>query len=384
MKFWSILFIFEVISMNGSETTKVIQNLLSSADMKKIIDRSKSVDDLIEEARGEWAYDVFGRRPSAAYASNGIIDPTNLDMVSMMAALADRNAVINIPEYQPRRAMTSKEGEWVVSDKNRHGKLVGLGANKKVFSFFARILDQNVINTENNEVGAYRNFLLTDLNGNLYKGLDCIQIVPNAKENEFILDSGIAIGDKIYFKNFVTPQLWSSFYSGNYAKLKALETRLDDEAKYYRKSASELKECIKFLDDYEGPFAYWNDQIVERGESIPVKVDAFEVKMDVPLQGAYKPVQFSKQGYSIANRRAKELTYSILPRLRFSSRAVELAFKRYGRDGENNPGWIIPEIESEYVIPGKRTEWNRLELGNGYSIRFRRYEKTERVNPDSV
>ncbi|MDD5416938.1 MAG: hypothetical protein PHU12_03100 [Candidatus Aenigmarchaeota archaeon] len=360
-----------------SKAAKTIDDLVYSSEMERITNRGKSVDYLISEVKTEWAYNLQDRKPAPAYLENGNIRPTNLDMASIMSTLADRNAIINIPQYQSRRAKTKKEGEWVISDKNRHGKLIGLNADKEVFSFSARIVDQNVINTADNEIGAYRNFLLTDLEGELYKGLDSIQVKLTEDEERFMRKNGVSIGDNIPIKNFVTPQLWSSFLGAPYAKLKALETRLEDEAKYYRTVASELKENL----DIRGVRnSFKHKSKTEVGESKPIKVHAFKAEMDIPMHGEYPSVSHTIGGYQTARKIAKELTYNVLPRLRFNSRTVELAFDKHGKEGLNTPGWDVPDIESEFIIPGKRTEWNKMDLGNDVLLRFRTYEKTERVN----
>ncbi len=367
-----------------TQITKTIEEFLDSPAMGQITDRKKSIDGLIEEVKSEWTYDLFERKPAPAYMQSGLVKATNLDLASMISALADRNAVINIPDYESRRAKTKKSNEWVVSDKNRHGQLVGLTANREVFSFSARIVDQNVVNTETNETGAYRNFMLTDLDGHMYDGWNTIQIHPTAKENKFINERDIAVGNVILFKNFVTPQLWISFFGEPYIKLKALETRVNDEASYYRNVALQLKEGLHKLSkkSYIAPLLEKDSAEVQRGESIPIKVDAFKAEMDIPLHGEYPSVPHSRKGYEIASERARLLTYTVGPRLRFSSRAVELA---YAKNGEGNlPGWKVPEIERGYIAPGKRTEWNRISFSNDCALRFRTYEKTERVNPSSV
>ncbi len=359
--------------------TKAIDDLLESESIQMITDRSKPVNALVNEIRTEWAYDLYARRPSPAYMANGQIKPTSLDLVSFMAALADRNAVINIPNYERRRAKNVKEGEWVVSAENRHGKLTGLSANKETFSFSARILDQNVVKTEQDEVGAHRNFLLTDLNGSLYRGWNVIQIHPTAEENRFIRQTGIVIGNKIYFQNFVAPQLWSSFFGAPYIKLKALETRLEDEAQHYRSAVNNMNARFERR---PAKHTTWQGNGFAKVDSVPIEVTAFKAEMDLPLRGTYRTIPRTNEAYVATKAWANELAYGILPRLRFSSRAVELAFHEHGNT-KASPGWSIPRMQ-HYTAPGKRTEWNRMNLGGGYALRFREYQKTERVEPRSV
>ncbi len=366
--------------------SQTIENLIGSPEMETITDRSQPVNGLVDEVKAEWAYDMLERKPAPAYVENGLTHASDIDLVSVLSALDDRNAIINIPEYDRRRAKTTREDEWVVSDKNRHGKLIGLVSNKDVFSFSVRIYDQNVVNTDTNETGAYRNFLVTDLEGQMYKGWSTIEFRGTEEEKDFFDKSGIALGNSIPVKNFVTPQLWSSFFSGKYVKLKSLIARLEDEAGYYRTATKQLKDALHIQSEkgYVSPIVHKKGPKTTRGKSIPIVVEGLKAEMDVPLTGEYTPVPFNKAGYEMAKDRANTLTYSTIPRLRFNARAVELAFLNGGEDGEKNPGWNHPEIERGVKLtPRARTEWNKMDFGEGYSIRFRTFEKTERVDPGS-
>jgi len=60
-----------------------------------------------------------------------------------------------------------------------------------------------------------------------------------------------------------------------------------------------------------------------------------------------------------------------------------LAFYKYGNDGGMNPGWSVPEIERDFKIPGKRTKWSKMAVDDDLALRYRFWDRTERVNPES-
>ena len=146
---------------------KTLTEILNNPIMEIILDRSRDIETIIEEVNNWWGFDLYSRKPGVAYRDeNG--STTDLDLSCFLYELARRNAVINIPEYKSMRATKLKEGQALVSKNNRHGQILGLTANKDVFSFSLRIKDMNVINSSG--VGDYRNFSITDLDGDFYEG----------------------------------------------------------------------------------------------------------------------------------------------------------------------------------------------------------------------
>ncbi|UCD03714.1 MAG: hypothetical protein JSW73_04200 [Candidatus Woesearchaeota archaeon] len=362
---------------------QTLDGLLDDQDMEQILDRESNIDATTEKILKDWNYDLYSRNPAPAYNATGMFHGTNLDLATIMSALADRNAVINIPEYTGRRAKTHKEDEWVVSPENRHGNITGVAANKDVFSFSVRIFDQNVVNRKTNETGAYRNFLLTDLNGDMYNGWSTIEFSPTAKENDFLKDKELYTGNSIVVKNFVHPNAWCAFYGAPYIKSKALEQRLTQEAQHYRMAAKNLKDIgVRAVDeDVRYDVKKVADIYKEPGRKI--KVPTFKAELDVPAYtGEFPGVDANAEGLAYAQNRASTLSYSIIPKLRFRNRAVELAFNKYGNgnNGLNKPGWNVPEWESGYKLgPRAKNTWNRLDIGNGFGLRYKTGIKTETV-----
>lgn len=352
--------------------------------------------DIANELIQHWSYDLYSRKPGPALLEDGILTPTDLDLACFMSALVDRQAVINIPKYTSRRPRTERENEMIVSKDNRHGHVMGLRSNKNVFSFSVLINDANVVQsvfeTKEDILGAPRNFMLVDLNGQWYEGWNVIEFLPTAKENDFLKNKKLWTENKIYFKNFVHPNRWISFYGKYYLLTKALIQRLEDEAKFLRDEVKQLQ------NKPSGSTKAHSDS------GKPIKVAAFEAEVDIEFKNQYMEStvlsdilgEDLKKVNEIRKSELQVISYQLLPKLRFAARATELAV--YNHLMSHN--LAVPTIPNtfpfrslvsnsiwsmSYKKPGKRTIWNRLEMANkfpgfpDFALRYRIYEKTERV-----
>lgn len=378
-----------------------LKEIQGSEIYQRIMDPSDPIDDLIEEVKGWWRFDLLGRHPSRALMNEdgSLMKPTDLDLACFLAALADRGAVINLPVYTSRRPRQLRDDEWIVSKNNRHGKLIGLTSNKDVFSFSVLMIDANVVKTggENgDQVGAFRNFMVVDLDGHFYDGWKVIEFVPSAPENDFARDKELWTGNKIYFKNFVHPNRWVSFYGQPYILTKLLISRLKAEAK-------DLFQQIKSMRTSPvGPVDESDDEggRTTVGPATTEKVKAFEAEVVAPI-----PETFPRWRGTLeeVEARLKKVRYADVPELQFACRATELAFCERAKcfDALEDPGslaqpggTVVPATEP---LPGwitgakfedqlvKRTTWRRLVLhqaapfATGLALRYRVKWKSERV-----
>lgn len=367
----------------AKKVAKTLTSVLDNEVMQRIMDRSQDMEETINEVISWWRYDLFNRKPGPAYDENGEIVGTTLDLSCFLFELAERNAVINIPSYKSMRAASVTEGQHVVSAENRHGCITNLIANKNTFSFSVRIRDMNVISEEG--VGAYRTFSLTDLDGDWYDGWKKLEFIPSAKENKFIFENKMNIGNDVVFNEFVHPNRWSSIYGQYYFMTKALIERLSEEASHC------FKEIKRMLDEgityppKEAP-AEWPEKEKIAGKKI--QVNAFDFEIDIPENDSkYKTYKSTQKNLVELTKKRNWYVYSVVPKLRFATRATELAFIKHG-EGKvaswiKNVNW-----ESDYVQAGKRTKWDRLVLFQpkvgevGVSLRKRVYSKTEEVSLD--
>jgi len=333
----------------------------------------------ITEVQGWWGYDLFSRKPGPAYYDEtGKLQLTNLDLVCFLWELSKRDSIINIPEYKARRSGRSRTDQILVSNKNRNGTIVGLQSNQNFFSFSVKIKDMNVIGE--NSVGDFRTFMLTDLDGSWYEGWRSIQFMPTLKENKWLYENKLFTGNTIYFKNFIAPTRWTSFFGHHYFITKLMIERLEEEASFCRVAYKlMIQKGIKFPEG-SGPQSYEYD---EKAKGVKKIFNAFEVNLQhSPFTGEYKvPKANQKNMMELYNRQKRY--GKILSNLRFMIRATE--FSHYSNP-ENFPAWLKnTKWEPNYVEKGKRIKWQRLVLfqpGVGetaWSILKRTYEKSTEV-----
>lgn len=355
--------------------------------------RSRTTDilQIIEEIDSYWTYDLLTRKPSPAeYDDAGnLIKATNLDLATFLYALADRGAMINIPEYKSRRNKSVQEGTMIVSEGNRHGKLIGLVSNKEVFSFGLRIIDMNVMSED--QIGFPRSFMLTDFDGSWYKGWKTIEFMPSAEENKFLSENKLWDMKNVKFDNFVVPEKWLSFYGKYYFITKAAIDRLAEENQHLKAEKKRLLEAgitLPSSDDSDIHTEWSKPSKDKRGKR--VQVDAFEVEVDLPeREGEYEVYPTSQDGLVLVCKKLKTIRSS-LEKFRFATRCVEYAASK--KDYKSTfPAWIKNvQWEEGFKFPGKRKLWNRLKIIQpgvaqySIAIRTRWYSVTQEVAEDAV
>jgi len=359
-----------------------LQNLLEYPVVKTILDRSASIREDIEDVKGYWGYDLFNRRPNPPYIEYGIFKATDLDLACFLYELAGRGSVINIPTYKAIRQAKIKEGEVITSKQNRHGKLMGVQANKDFFTFSISVLDENVISAD--KVGEFRNFSLTDFDGNFYNGWREIQFVPTLNENKFITENNLWTGNKIYFENFIHPNRWTSFFGHHYVITKLMINRLSEEAShYYQEQKRLLNSGINFPKG-EGPKSFLSEAV---GEKKSMKFDSFQAEIYIPdaeFTGAFPVLRKTEKDLIMAYKHRNDLLYKQIPKLRFMTRATEYA---HSIAPDRFPAWIKnSKWESGFKVPGGRINWERCKLFQtkpgefSVSILRRTYEKSTQVD----
>jgi hypothetical protein len=364
------------------KVAKTLTGIMDHPIMKIIMDRSKLINGVLHEVNSWWGYYLYLRKPGPAYIDDRFVG-TDLDMSCFLFELVERNAVINIPEYKSIRPRSRTKGFQVISPMNRHGQIIGLTSNKDTFLFSIRLKDMNVISS--NTVGAYRNFSLTDLSGNLY--IKSFQFIPNQKENKFLTDSYVVdVNNNISFEYFVHPNRWSSMFGQHYIMTKMLIERLKEQCADYQVRIDEmLKKGIRYPKKGGIPFQ-WPEKTKEIGKK--VIVESFQVEMTFPENtGKFQDWKFTQENLVRLTELRNYLLFTFIPKLQFAVRTVEFAYYKYG---ENRiPHWIKnTKWESNYVPPGRRAKWDRIILfqrkvgEEGISLKKRVYKKSEEVSLD--
>lgn len=121
------------------KVTKKLENILNNDIVKAILSYDQKMDEIIPLVCSWWGYDLYSRKPGPAYFDEDMnFHTTDLDLACFLFELANRKAVINLPEYHSFRPRSVKEGQVLTSKENRHGQLLGLNANKETFNFSDR------------------------------------------------------------------------------------------------------------------------------------------------------------------------------------------------------------------------------------------------------
>jgi len=360
-----------------------LMTLLINPMVLDALDRTKDIEDTGNAAMAFWNYDLMSRKPSSAYDDYGVFKGTDLDLACFLYALVGRNAVINLPRYKAGTKATVREDQKLTSKANRHGKLIGVQGNQNFFKFNITIIDENVVGE--NSVGDFRTFSLTGHDGNWYDGWDRIEFVPTINENKFITESKLWTGNTVYFKNFIHPNRWTSFFGHHYVISKLVIGRLAEEIKHLNAEVKAmLAEKIEFPEG-EGPAKYDG---YSYGDSKSMKFDSFEAKIFIPelgLKGEYPEIKHDQENLVATYQKRKRLA-RVKDSLMFMARATEYA---HYLNPTNMPAWIQNETwEDGFVEPGKRTTWQRLKLfqpeigKHAVSILKRTTQKSAQVSVD--
>lgn len=339
-------------------------------------------DELADAILGQSLFSWEGRNPSPALDEDGNFQCTDLDLFSFLVPLADRGAVIEIPHYRNRRKIVVRADERKIGT-NQFGPIRGLTSHQNVLSFSTLLWDNTIIKsdpeTEKEEIGAWRNYMIVDCDGHWYDGWDKIVFNPAARENDFILKHRLLTGNTIYFQYPVHPNRWQSVFGAPYLILKMLMARIKNEAEFFKHEMARLGAMGHRLS--EGEKKPYKEPEYE-GATEPIKVQTIEMELDLPdFTGSYTSVQNSQKGLVEAYRRRKYLTYTLRRTVQFAIRADELSFFKYGN------GRIAHWMEGRtwnhnWRPPRGKVDWNQMTLSPDCALRYRVKTLTQQVSAE--
>lgn len=366
---------------------KTLQNIVDLEDStaRSIMDKSVNIDrKFVDKVINRSVFSWEGRNPRPALDDDGNFQCTNLDLLSFLVPMVARGAVIEIPRYQNRRKIVRKANERKVGS-SQFGKTTGLTSNKDVFSFSVRIFDQSIVvknpETEEETMCGHRNYMLVDCDGHWYDGWNCITWDPSKAENAFLNDKNLWTGNSVIFKDYVHENRKQSVYGSPYILLKMLSKRLSDEAKFYAGEVDRLKaKGFSLPPGEKGPYV----KPFSEGATESIKVGTMEMVLDTPeFTGKYKRVRNTQKGLLTAYRRRKELIYTLKPLVQFVLRADEAAFYLHGQSEMFVPAWMNgAEWSKGFKLPKGRVTWNLMDFGNGFALRYRTKEVSQKVSAE--
>lgn len=372
----------------ASTLTEILHNPIVEASL----DRSRPVEPYIEKTLEAWQVDLDKRRPAPAYTEGlegqPIYRGSDFDLFTFLMALAQRQAVINIPSYENLRPTVLQSNQRLIDRKNRHGQILKVVSNNDVHSFSVRIMDYNVVETTPNgteEVGAFRHYAVVDDFGEWYDGWHELEFRATEKERSFLEERKLVVYEEpVRFEGFVHPHLAMAFYGSRYITAKALAARLNDQAKHYRGLAKMLRDMeVRLPEDQQQEVTY--EKI---GDGQRIVVPNIEARLILPEPtGKYPIISLSEDGkvtqykrlprsmkafqgiLRYSEQKSNDLSYGTGAAVRAPVRAVELAYFLHGFDGqveagrERTPSWGIPQWTRDYrESSGHRIRWNALQL----------------------
>lgn len=280
------------------------------------------------------------------------------DVATLIPLLVDLGARGQIDGYSGIRPRVTRSDQRVRASC-REGKIIGYTANKDFFSFSLRLIDEAV--ETDDDSGAYRNFALLNLAGNIHDGWKNLEIEGDLEDEEKELLRG---------EQFVLPERWQEIFSDRYLITKIAIAELT-------KHAQALRAEVKRLGSLGCSLPSRPDVEYTRSASTSVDVETLLAEVDhtFVVQGQWTILyDVTDEGMTEANKLCNKLTYNLIPKLRYYIRMVEFAFYKHGQG--MNPDW------EEHKI--KQTVWQRmniLEAPEGtVHIRYRVATKKARVS----
>jgi hypothetical protein len=336
-----------------------IKTLMNNPLVLDTLNRGSDMFPVAEQAANFWSYDLFKRKPSPAYSEYGLFQGTDLDLAVFMYSMADRGAVINIPRYKAMRQKKMRTDQTLTSKSNRHGRVLGVQANKDFFTFSINVFDENVVGAD--KVGDYRTFSLTDLDGSWYPGWDKIEFIPTINENKFITENKLWSGNRIVFRNMIHPNRWTSFFGHHYIISKMVIERLTEESKHLNAEIKRLLAAgIEFPKTGDKPETH---DYHTPGETKSIKMQVFQAEVFMPetkYVGEYAKSADTQAGLVDAYQTRKTFQ-KYIKQLRFMCRATEYA---HSKAPANMPSWIkgVTWEPGFKTSTRSRTLWERLPL----------------------
>lgn len=356
--------------------------ILDDRDVIAIQDPETDVKPIADTLINKWICDIENRRPSPADVENGQL--TDLDLCTFLFTLSKRNAMVEIPNFKSLRPSTNpKSRNQKIVGPTRFGRIKNFVTNEETLNVSLQIDDGAVLDYDKNQVGSTRNFTITDFDGSLYEGWSNIVFQPDAKENQFIFESGILTDDKIVFDKFVHPNSWIRMFSKDYLKIKLLDQRITQEMKVINKLIKEKKEKQK-KEPYNGKSFDKKHSGGTKEPSKKIDVEAFVVKLhgiDIPKDGYEK--KYERLALKMLQKEYNFFRYILRAELRFIARVGEIG--HYKRP-HILPSWLKEEewVPGFKETPQAKTYYESLIINDEYSqpIRLlrRTYLKSTEVN----
>lgn len=331
--------------------------LISKSTFLQALDLSAGIDDVVIELKKHFEYDLDERRPGPAYLLNGELQPTDLDLASLLSTLAHRKAIVHLPTYKVNTtngaSKGAKVGQVLLSPNDRRGPITKLSSNQKNFGMSILVNDMNVVNTDaGGSLGAPRYFKIVGADTRWYPGWTTINVVPDENEKDFLAKWNLLVSGGVAFQHFVHPNQKFMIYSPYYTLAKICIDRLERQAAEFRASIKSRK--VKLASGDKLAFILPKDDEKTSFAKVKVRVPSMETEVAAPFHGTFRDAD----DYTVDTLEdfVRRYAQDYLPALRFAVRVADLAF--YKASGEKAG---VPAYIKDIWSPGPKKGWRTIE-----------------------
>ncbi len=370
-----------------AESVRYVAQLLDYY-AQRIMDRDFFLNEnFIRSILGQSVFNWEDRDMSLALNPDGTLRTRNLDLFSFLVPLAEKGAIIGIPDYKNRGPVVKESCERRVG-QGVFGPLKGLVSSKKTFAFSLSVDDQNLLVTlkdGSEKVGWVHNYMMVDHSGKQREDFGTLVVENFGGEGDIFqnLNFGGLGQVALDFKHYIHPNRWQSIYGAPYLLLKMLLERLKDEIKFLNDEIGRLKNAgirgKMFLDKRDRT-------VMHKGPKKNIEVSTLQFVLDLPpFSNSYAPLPKNLYALNLACSRRKQLLYHFIPIVQFVTRADEAAYFLHGLKNNSVAHWMRgAKWEDNYRRGSGRTLWRRMplsETGN-MSLLYREHLVTKQVSAE--
>lgn len=308
-----------------------------------------------------------GRKPKPSRNSEGQVQKTDLDLLSLLADLYKRSARVEIASYNNKLPWQAYADQQHVGGTKRFGQITGLISHRELLSFSVQVNDESVLNSSGvgPSMGASRTYMLADYEGSWNQGWHGFAWDMSPEEKSYLERRNLLVDGNVDYEDYVHRNRRQSVLGAPYLMLKLLWQRIEDEICFFKRELKRLEysgvECPSNLES-ESRFR------LAVGGSKSVSVPVFTMQLDgLNYTGEYVPVSTDTLGYRLAYHSIAFLSSRMRPLVQFMVRADEVAFYRFGLETDFVPNWI------------KGISWNHsvkdsssIELGNTLKLSYQK------------
>jgi len=351
-------------NLMGKQIPASTKAILQDDVYRQLTESNELPDTLVEEMIKDFSWDLMARSPRRLASEEF---QTDLDLATFLSALAERKAVITIPQYKKTRVSGHDANVRRIGEA-RFGPLTGLYANSETLTMGVNVTDMSAVlmdpTTGKETVGQPRKFALINHEGLWTNAWRKIEFRASAEENKFLTEKDVMDENSVFHpKHFLHPNRWQSMFSFNHLLMHVAYERLGVEASGIYAA---VKQFHTKNPGQEGKEAYKKDLTESEGKKVAIEAKTMVVEFDHPTKWIFNQennpgIPKNRDQAIEALARRNRIVFTIRPALNFVIRANEVAYCMNAQTEKRIAPWIKgAKWEEGYKPPRARLAWSRL------------------------